>query len=262
MLNYFTLIYLMSVVGLGKMTGNTGNPSNGELTIYFDNRIGSEKLVLNTGTYKNASGESFSVSMLNYYITNIRLLRADGSYYTVPRDSSYFLIKAENPSQNIRLTGIPEGQYTALDFVLGIDSLKSTAPVAERTGVLDPAGDGAGMYWGWNSGYIFLKMEGPSEVATSGDKKFRYHIGGFGGYSSPTLSNIKHCHLPFPANETLTVKPNAVAGIHVLADASKVMNGNTNISIASKTTVMFSPFSVNIANNYASMFTIDALLKP
>lgn len=245
----------------GKAQGPAVNtPGTASLQIEFENYIGSDRLQLNTGTYTNASGEQFSVTLLNYYISNIRLNRADGTLYTVPRDSSYFLIKAENPAQNILLKGIPAGTYTGISFILGIDSAKCTTPVADRTGVLDPAGGAAGMYWGWNSGYIFVKMEGPSAVATSGDKKFRYHIGGFGGFQSPTLNNIKEVHIDFPAAQLLQVQSqDNAARLFLKADASKVMNGTTNVSIAAKTTVMFAPYSVNIANNYASMFSFERI---
>lgn len=105
----------------------------GELEkVEFDNVIGGVNLQLNTGSYTNASGETFKVSLLNYYISNIKLQNADGTTYTVPRDSSYFLIKEENPSQLITLRDIPAGNYTGISFVLGVDSLKSTAPV-QRT---------------------------------------------------------------------------------------------------------------------------------
>jgi hypothetical protein len=36
-----------------------------------------------------------------------------------------------------------------------------------------------------------------------------------------------------------------------------VLDGTTAISIADNPMVMFAPFSVNIANNYAGMFSID-----
>lgn len=231
----------------------------GKLVVEFDNIVGNQNLQLNTGVYTNASGEQFKISMLNYFISNIVLTNEDGTTYVVPKDSSYFLIKEENPTQEIELSNIPAGNYTGISFVLGIDSLKNTAPVGERTGCLDPAGDGAGMYWTWNSGYIFLKMEGPADVATSGDKKFRYHIGGFGGYSSATINNIKKISLPFAAGTRAEVRKEKAHGpqIHLLADAAKVMNGPTNISIATHTTVMFNDYSVNIANNYASMFSVD-----
>ena len=114
------------------------------------------------------------------------------------------------------------------------------------------------MYWVWNSGYIFLKLEGTSTVLPAADNAFFYHIGGFGGYNSPTINNIKSITLTSTgaAAEVRKNKPEA-PHIHILADALKVLNGPTPISIAANPMVMFNPFSVNIANNYQSMFKID-----
>lgn len=231
----------------------------GSLDIEFDNVVGSTNLQLTTGSYTNANGDAFTVTLFKYYISNIVLKNQDGTTYTVPKDSSYFLIDEAASSQLITLNNIPAGNYTGVDFVIGVDSLKCTAPLDQRTGALDPSAAAADMYWSWNSGYIFVKMEGVSTVATSSDKKFRYHIGGFGGYSSTTINNIKKASLTIPGNATAQVRKDKAENphIHIMADASKVMNGSTNVSIAANSTVMFSAFSVNIANNYASMFTID-----
>ena len=45
--------------------------------------------------------------------------------------------------------------------------------------------------------------------------------------------------------------------IHILADVAKIFSGTQNVSIESNSVVEFEPFSVNIANNYALMFTHD-----
>ena len=66
--------------------------STGEVTLEFDNVAGTRNLVLGSGTYQNTVGESFTVDMLNYFVSNIKLLRADGTHYTIPQDSCYFLI--------------------------------------------------------------------------------------------------------------------------------------------------------------------------
>lgn len=234
--------------------GDTGN-----LDIEFDNIVGSQNLQLNTGVYTNSSSESFSITTLNYFISNIVLKNANGSEYTVPRNDSYFLIKEESPSQLISLVNVPAGNYIGLRFILGVDSLKNTEPIENRTGSLDPAGEAAGMYWVWNSGYIFLKMEGTSPVLPAADNAFFYHIGGFGGYSSITINNIKSVSLTSAGGSMAEVRKNKEGAphIHILADAAKILNGTTPISIAANPMVMFSPFAVNIANNYQSMFSID-----
>ncbi len=232
----------------------------GELVLKFDNVVGGSNLQLNTGFYTNANGQRFNITMFNYYVSNISLIHTNGTKYTLPRDSSYFLIREEDATtHNIRLRNIPAGDYRGVEFVIGVDSVKCASPASERTGVLDPAGAGAGMYWSWNSGYIFVKMEGTSDVAGSADKKFRFHIGGFGGYSSATINNIKFTTLLAPGSDLAKVRKNkpSAPAIHILADASNLMNGGSNINLTTNHTVMFNPFSVNIAANYQSMFSID-----
>lgn len=261
MKNIFSILLLCSIVSFvhAQKTETNTNPQEGKLKLVFDNIVADQNLQLNTGIYTNARGEKYNISLFNYYISNISLIRTDGSLYVVPRDSSYFLIKEENPSQTIVLNHIPVGKYKGVQFTIGVDSLKNTAPIEERTGVLDPAAAGAGMYWSWNSGYIFLKMEGYADSATSRDKKFRYHIGGFGGYSTPMFNNIKVVHLESPVAETANVSVNQIKPpvIHLLADASKVLTGFLDISFAEKPTVMVSPYSVNFSANYVNMFRID-----
>src|SRR5262245_31515410 len=137
------------------------SPSDkGSITVEFDNVAGDQDLALNTGVYTNAVGETYSVTKFNYYISNIVLKNEDGSEYTVPKDDSYFLIKEDDETTHeVELEDIPAGNYTGIKFTVGVDSLTSVAPVDERTGMLDPAGAGAAMYWDINSGYVFLEME-------------------------------------------------------------------------------------------------------
>jgi hypothetical protein len=231
------------------------------LAIQFDNIAGDKNLQLGTGSYINAAGEQFKVDLLKYYITNIKLKNANGVEYTVPKDSSYFLVnEADGASQFVKVR-VPEGDYTSLTFILGVDSLSSIMDVKDRTGVLDPSGGmDEGMYWEWNMGYIFFKMEGTSAAAPAdpgGQHKFRYHIGGFGGYSAPTINNIKTINIDLAAAGIAKARVGREANIHLMVDILKMFNGKTNVSIADYPTVMFADFSAKIADNYAGMFFHD-----
>ncbi len=228
----------------------------GGVKIEFDNVVGDKNLVLNGVTYTTPSGEEFSVSALNYFVSNIRLYRADGSSFTVPKDQSYFLIKEDTKaSQMVSLPQVPVGDYTGLEFVLGVDSLKSTSPLEERTGVLNP-GNGEGMYWSWNSGYIFLKLEGNSPHSSTAEK-FNYHIGFFGGYTEKTVNNNRTIVLPF--EHPVTVSETSTPEIHLMADLLKLFTGpGVNLKIAETPNIMGNPEkAAEVANNYAQMFTVD-----
>lgn len=225
------------------------------LTVEFDNIVGAADLQLVTGSYTNGTGETFTVSKFKYYISNIVLTKTDGSIYTVPQNESYFLVDESDIDSHEAALSVPEGEYKTLAFTIGVDSLRSTMDISLRTGVLDPTLDGGDMYWSWNSGYIFLKFEGNSTASAMGD--FAYHIGGFGGYSSSTINNIKNVTLDLTARGVPKVKTGKETNIHLFADLLKLFDGSTNLSIAANPMVMFNPYSVNIASNYAGMFKHD-----
>lgn len=230
------------------------------LSVEFDNIVGGTNLYLHTATYTNKAGEDYTISLLQYYVSNFKVYKADGTEYTVPQDSSYFLIREADAGARFAAFNVPEGDYTRLVFTLGVDSMRSTMDIDKRTGVLDPSGGMDGMYWGWNSGYIFFKMEGISEAApedAGGQQKFRYHIGGFGGYSAPTINNIKQITIDLTAAGEARVRRDRNSNIHLMADISKVFDGKNTVSIATYPTVMFSDFSTVIADNYTDMFTHD-----
>ena len=231
------------------------------LSIQFDNIAGDKNLQLNTGTYVNAAGEAFKVDRLKYFITNVKVRNAGGQEYIVPKDSSYFLVSESEAASQFVKVRVPEGEYTSLSFILGVDSLSSVMDVSKRTGVLDPsAGMDDGMYWGWNMGYIFFKMEGISDAAPtdpSGQHKFRYHIGGFGGYSAPTLNNNRTITINLSAGGAAKVRRGREANIHLMVDILKMFNGATTVSILTNPTVMFGDFSAKIADNYTHMFHHD-----
>lgn len=234
------------------------NPDmKGSIELEFENFVGTQNFQIGT-TYTNPNtSESFTPTMLRYFISNIQLKTANGTTYTVPQENSYFLLDVEKP-ETLKFTigDIPEGDYQEITFMIGVDSLRNTKPVSERTGNLDIAGTAQGMYWSWNSGYIFVKFEGTSPQSTATDNKLRYHIGGFGGYSSPTINCVRTKTLNF-GSEAAKVRANKTPTLHFIADWLKLFNGSTQVRIANNSTVMFNPFGVNIANNYIEAFSFD-----
>ncbi len=231
------------------------------MTVSFANYVGSNKLNLGATTYTNASGETYTVTTFNYFVSNVALTKTDGSTVKVP--NTYFLVREADPaSQSLTLTGLPEGDYKTLTFMVGVDSLKSTSPITERTGVLDPASYGTdNMYWSWNSGYVFMKFEGVSPAAPAradGSRTVQLHVGGFGGGvngAARTLNNLRTITLPL-AN-VATVRSNIVPAVQLRTDAGKVIDNTTKISFVTVNDVHSPAVAGPIADNYKSMFSVD-----
>ena len=228
----------------------------GSIILEFDNVAGDDEFTFNK-EYTNAAGEKFTTTILKYYVSNISLVTSAGTVYTVPQDNSYFLVDESVPtSTKVKLTNIPEGDYKEVRYTIGVDSLRSTMPIEKRLGVLDMSGQGKDMYWDWNSGYIFFKMEGSSSAIKEEENNYRFHIGGFGGYSAQTINNIKKVTLSMGTTPA-TVRSNIAPEVHILADILKVFSGSTTIELAKNPSYMFSRSSVDIANNYMNMFSFD-----
>lgn len=237
------------------------NPNDkNSLSLNFQNLVGENALVLNTGAYKNSSNEDFTITTLNYFISNISLKKKDGTIVDFP--DQYFLIKHSDPSSyGPKLNNIPAADYTELSFNVGVDSLKSISDVGQRKGVLDVSSYGDdSMYWAWNSGYIFFKMNGISSVVptrANGLKAFELHVGGYGGMASTskTVNNNRKVTLALP--EAATIRKNIAPEIHLNVDISKVFNGVSTLKLV-ETNMIHSPAAaVPIANNYAKMFSVE-----
>lgn len=232
-----------------------------DINITFDNVFDTADLVLNDGVYSSDFEELFTIRRFNYFVSNFEFIDENNVRYAIPQDSSYFLIKeGDVHSYTCRFKNVPNRKYTAMKFVIGVDSLRSTMGIEHRTGVLDVGGYASDMAWTWNQGYIFLKLEMfqyKSKGDTSAPRPFIYHIGGYGGTNTPSINNIRETTLTFP--RTIDVSKNADVHIQVKADASKVINGTTKIEIEKYQTVMLTPFSSTIADNYKDMFSIKSL---
>ncbi|WP_337043917.1 MbnP family protein [Emticicia sp. 17c] len=235
------------------------NPNDkNTVTLEFDNRVGDQKLVLGTTSAKNALNEDFTVTRLNYFVSNISLKNENGTVVKFP--NKYFLVKHSDPnSWLIKLEDVPAGNYNEVSYMIGVDSLKSVSDVSQRTGVLDPASYGDdNMYWSWNMGYIFFKMEGKSSAIPMNMMnmtEYQFHVGGFGGMTGKTPNNLKTITLPMTT--AAQVRGSVAPQIHIINDVQKVFSGVNQVSIAKSYMTHAPEAGIPIGQNYAKSFIVD-----
>jgi hypothetical protein len=217
-----------------------------EMGFTFKHVVGIDPLVLGTNNqYFNDLNEQFQVTTFKYYVSNVKLIKKDGTSYAEP-ESYHLLNEATAASKHFHLEDIPYGEYTGIEFLVGVDEARNTT--GAQTGALDPAND---MFWSWTTGYIMAKLEGLSSSSTQTDNKFRYHIGGFTGDNN----GIRTIKLNFASN--MVISSGAVGEVEMKADVKKWFG--SNLSIASTSDVMMvGPTSRKIADNYAQMFSITS----
>ena len=187
----------------------SGNPMpvSGNLTINMKNMVGAEDLVLSDLRYTNAAGNLYSINLLKYYMSNVVLHKKAGGNVNV---SIYKLIDASNSSScSVNLGLLEPGDYDSISFGLGIDQGRNHT--GAQDGDLDVS---KGMYWTWNTGYIFYKHEGQYQNSANQIKPLIFHLGTDAAYSIvklPITLNIngdKTMELKFDVNSAHTTPVN------------------------------------------------------
>ena len=186
---------------------------------------------------KNDFGENYSISKLKYYVSNVKFETKE----ITNNQSNVFLIDASK--QNIISVLVPAKKITGISFLFGVDSTLNCS--GAQSGALDPLND---MFWTWNNGYIFLKLEGSSDASNADLKRIEHHIGGFKGVNKAMLRVF------LPINNASYLKSNKLV---IQFDIDKYWNGINKIKIA-ETPVITVPgiLAKNAADNFAGIFFI------
>lgn len=221
-----------------------GMTHSGDVKINIQNLVNGEPLVLNAKKYVNENGDSFTVRIYKYYISNIVLVTQDGKEYA--EMNSYHLINEAKPgTKEVIIKDVPAGMYSAIKFMIGVDSLHNVS--GAQSGDLDPI---KAMFWDWNTGYIMAKLEG--NTPGENGKELTFHIGGFAGAKSV----LKNVTIPLPGK--LQVTNGNVPAIHLNADIAQWFKSPVTIDFAKTNTITIEgPEATALADNYADMFTLD-----
>src|ERR1043166_6569794 len=145
--------------------------SYGTLSIDFLHYVDFDTLKLDTLAYKNELGQPYSITKFKYYVSTILLTNVTGETVKIPM--SFLIDEEKEESKKIMLKSIPSGEYSKVSFMIGIDSIHNCS--GAESGTLDPVN---ALFWTWNTGYIFLKLEGRSPASTAPGKIVEYHVGG------------------------------------------------------------------------------------
>lgn len=221
----------------------------GTMKVEFHNFVDADPLVYGK-LYKNPHGDPYTVSKFNYYISNIVLTKNDNSKVTIA--NQYQIIEqADDTTRTVKLNGVPEGSYKSISLVLGVDSARNNS--GAQNGGLDPnyASD---MYWGWNQGYIFLKLEGNSDSSAS--KSITFHMGG----SKGTYKTQREMSIDFVAAEA-SVSKTSTPTLHLNVNVNEMFKSPNLIafSVNSNAQSAGTKLAKVIADNYADMIKFGSI---
>lgn len=178
-------VFLLMIAGLVFLTSckdNSGpepepepQPEAKGVFLVIEHLFGNQPI--NYGVVENATiNNTVGITNLTYYLSGFGLQRQDGSWLEIP---AYHLVVAQDkPIDTLNLGVVPEGIYNALRFNIGVDSATNHGdpalwPNSHPLSLMR----GGQMHWSWNSGYIFMKMEGRYRKPAAENGFYSYHIG-------------------------------------------------------------------------------------
>lgn len=127
--------------------------------------------------FQTASGRKFNLADLRYYISNIVLIKSDGSQFPITGK----VILANPSTHEYELSNVPVGNYKGFKFMVGLDSATNHSDPTVYAAENPLSIQSPGIHWDWNSGYIFMKIEGnvDTTAAANGplDLQYFYHVG-------------------------------------------------------------------------------------
>jgi hypothetical protein len=157
--------------------------------------------------------------------------------------NNFYLVNEEDSlSKTIELPAAVT--IKSISFMVGVDSAKNVSGV--QTGALDPVN---AMFWTWNSGYVFAKLEGQSDVSTAPAHSFSWHVGGFRQKENALRT------ITLPLNKTFSSEQ---ADITINVNILKWFEAVHSLKI-NTTPICHQPGSLamQIADNYSNMFSVS-----
>jgi hypothetical protein len=207
---------------------NGNNPSNTPTGIYsfhLHTYIGANEVDLYNVTYQTPAGRDISLSLAQLYISDIQLIKLDGSTYTVTGKKILKVLETDS----YVLGNVPVGNYKSVRFKVGFDAstnlLNPTTPT--DSAILNkPA-----MWFGGTAqpdGYVFMNVQGTIDTSSNLSGAFAPFV-----YKIGTNANNTQVTMP---DQNLTVTENQVTYRHIIIDYSQLfkgiqLNNSSNLSI-------------------------------
>lgn len=244
------------------------NPVANEVRLEFKNTFGDTEIVLGGVTSSTATkntseaGQVHHFSELKYVISNIRLIKADGTevpYNINDLDKGATVVNHAKPATlSYALSNIPTGEYKQIQFGLGVRADLNTLDQVRFPDFYATAGaNDTEMMWEWGTGYRFTKIEG---FYGSDNKEMSIHTGstveGEEGSYIQGVDAYRNIILDLPQNAVVGSK---APKIIIKADFNKLLSGNSNTITLSTGTGMNDNATPNIHTAVQMVKFVDNL---
>lgn len=179
----------------------SADPQPSSAAVFIDVRVaataGGTPFAMNA-PMTSAAGVPYRVSLLRYFVSHVALVDAAGNVVPTPLadaaghplEYGVTLVDYDKPETLALHLLAPPGRYTAVSFAVGVPEHCTNGGVLNHENASEqayPLNVDTDMYWAWNPGYVFLKIEGHASGA-NGTNSFAYHVGGDKRFSTVTIA--------------------------------------------------------------------------
>jgi hypothetical protein len=149
-------------------------PEQGSITFNFSHYHEDEPLKFDTLIYTNAAGNQYMVNEIQYFISDVKLHRPDGSYQLIDEWKDIHYVDTDLPDTQTWevYDPIAPGDYEKITFTFGISEEKNQSLMF----VNPPERD---MFWPeiLGGGYHYLKLNGKWLAVSEQILPFDFHLG-------------------------------------------------------------------------------------
>ncbi|WP_224368186.1 MbnP family protein [Hyalangium versicolor] len=238
---------------------------DGTLELKAGLSFGNEPFALDQ-QYTSSTGEKLTFTELRYWLTNIQLIKQDGSKVALA-DSYYLmeLIKEQNVEggaesgptprpklpanrrESVSVASVPAGVYTAIEFSIGVDPTHND-DLSLQAGELHTLKNMTNLTWMWFTSYIFTKTKG-QYVAVDGST-------GIFAWETGTNADYRTTRQTFSTPVTVNAKKRV--SVNLRADVSKLF---TQLSPSTTSTINAGQTDARatLSNGFRDMFSVVAV---
>jgi len=246
------LLILASACGKHKDPIVTTTVDSTALYFHLHTNLDTNEVDAYNEIYTMESGRRISAGITQLYISNVQLIKADGSTYDIPAVIVYKTQETEVYS----LGNVPVGSYKSVRFHIGLDSTTNTLAASSNAAL-----DHSEMWFNPSAqpgGYVYVNFAGKVDTTTNGNgpdslmQTFTYKLGTSAAYKEVTMPD----HSP-----VYSFAKDIPQYIHLVVDYSKLLTGiqlnNTaNLSITNATGNT-TTLGITINSNIPSMFSYE-----
>jgi hypothetical protein len=191
------------------------------IVLSFKGKVGNENLLLRNSKFSPGNGSKVNIETLKFYLSNIILIKEDNTEVLL-KDVAFIDFENNHTSNtNNGETIVIEtdaGNFKGIKMSFGVDNTKNNADPTVYTED-EPLSIYKGMHWSWNTGYIFMKLEGKFDTNTTANilsQDYLFHTGLNDLYTTQTF------------NKSFQLNGNETKNLNFNIDAEKMFHSTNN----------------------------------